>query len=188
MFLMVYFHYKSIVFDEILGRYFESAPGEYALPADIEAYCDANDAQLYGTLARSKNEWARRISDKRPYRMLIELHSGIPAGKAARDQQEKLLASVKGKLEAKKIDYLEGSVSGELSKYFRFMADGSGKASDPIFVRYDNLFSDPNYIPLEKCTDLFERYQEKRSITRLYVAPEVYTECVAMGRGTSLLD
>lgn len=181
MFLMVYFHYKSTVFDEMLAQYFATAPGEYTLPADVEAYCDANDAQLYGVLAKSKNEWAKRISEKRPYRMLVELHSGIPAGKAAKDQQEALLKGLKAKLKTNKTHFLETSVSGELSKYFR-------KPGDPIFVRYDNHFSDPNYIPLEKCTDLFERYQEKRSITRLYVAPEDYAECVALGRGTSMLD
>jgi len=181
MFLMVYFHYKSIVFDEMLGQYLASAPGEYVLPSDIEAYCEAGDAQLYTALARSKNEWAKRISEKRPYRMLIELHSGIPAGKAARDQQEKILADVKAKLAERKIHFIEANVTGELSKYFR-------KPSDPIFIRYDNHFSDPSYIPLEKCTDLFERYAEKRSITRLYVAPENYAECAALGRGTTLLD
>ncbi len=181
MFLMVYFHYKSTVFDEMLSQYFASAPGEYSLPADIEEYCGANDAQLYSTLAKSKNEWAKRISEKRPYRMLVELHSGIPAGKAAKDQQEKLLTGLKAKLKANKTHFLEASVSGELSKYFR-------KPGDSIYIRYDNHFSDPNYIPLEKCTDLFERYHEKRSITRLYVAPEVYAECAALGRGTTMME
>jgi hypothetical protein len=132
-------------------------------------------------LARSKNEWARRITDKRPYRMLVELHSGIPAGKAAAEKQENLLRELKAKLTAKKVHFIEASVSGELSKYFR-------KPGDSIFIRYDNHFSDPSYIPLEKCTDLFEKYSEKRSITRLYVAPEVYAECAALGRGTTLLD
>lgn len=187
MFLMVYFHYKSVIFDEMLAQYLAASDGEYTLPHDIEAYCEANDAHLYSALARSKNEWAKRISEKRPYRMLVELHSGIPPGKSARAQQEKLLTELKEKLKSKKIHFLEATESGELSKYFRHLSDGS-KATDPIFVRYDNLFSDPSYIPLEKCTDLFERYQEKRSITRLYVAPEVYSECVALGRGTSFLD
>lgn len=181
MFLMVYFHYKSIVFDEMLGQFLAECPGEYQLPADIEEYSRSSDAGLYAALARSKNEWARRITDKEPYRMLVELHSGIPAGKAATAKQEKLLLALKEKLVEKKIHFIEATESGELSKYFQ-------KAADPIFVRYDNLFSDPNYIPLEKCTDLFERYKEKRSITRLYVAPENYAECAALGRGTSMMD
>lgn len=180
MFLTVYFHYKSVIYDRMLKMYFETAPGEYSLPSDIEKYCDANDAQLYTQLAKSKNEWAKRITNKEPYRMLVELHSGIPAGKAAAESQEKLLAKLKKDLQAKKIHFLETTATGELSKYFR-------KDGDPIFVRYDNLFSEPSYIPLEKCTDLFERYQEKRSITRLYVSPEAYPECKAFsGRSEPL--
>jgi HD superfamily phosphohydrolase len=186
MFLMVYFHYKSIVFDEMLGQYLSECPEEYQLPADIDAYCGSSDAGLYAVLARSKNAWAKRITDKRPYRMLVELHSGIPAGKAAAAKQEKLLVGLKEKLRARGTHFLEATESGELSKYFQ--KAGDPKASSPIFIRYDNLFSDPNYIPLEKCTDLFERYKEKRSITRLYVAPEDYAASVALGRGTSMLD
>ena len=52
--------------------------------------------------------------------------------------------------------------TGELSKYFR-------KQAPQIYVRYDNHYSQPTHIPLEQCTDLFVKYGEKRSITRLYV-------------------
>lgn len=179
MFLMVYFHYKSVVFDEMLAKYFETAKGEYQLPADMDSYVEANDAHLYSALAKSKNEWAKRITDKRAFRMLVELHSGIPAGKTSREQQEQLLLRMKFELESKKITYLETHATGELSKYFR-------KPGDPIFVRYDNHYSEPAYIPVEKCTDLFERYQEKRSITRLYVSPEDYPACKSSGRAAPL--
>jgi hypothetical protein len=37
-------------------------------------------------------------------------------------------------------------------------------------VRYDNKISPVKFIKLEECTDLFERYSENRSITRLYVS------------------
>ena len=167
MFLMVYFHAKSVVYDEMLGEYFRTAPGEYSLPADIEKYLHSSDAQLYGTLARSKNEWAKRITHKEPFKMLIELHSGIPAGKTAKEQQEKVLNQLKKELAEKETYFLEGKSTGELSKYFR-------KPGDPIFVRYDNHYSEASFIPLEKCTDLFERYSEKRSLTRLYVSPEAF--------------
>ena len=49
MFLMVYFHYKSVVFDEMLGQYLASPDCDYRLPADIEAYCRLQRrAPLYG--------------------------------------------------------------------------------------------------------------------------------------------
>ena len=43
MFLMVYFHYKSVVFDEMLRQYLEGPECDYTLPADIEKYADCND-------------------------------------------------------------------------------------------------------------------------------------------------
>lgn len=179
MFLMVYFHYKSVVYDSMLGEYFESGECDYTLPADIEAYATCNDAHLYSHLARSPNEWAKRITEKRPYRMLMELHSGIPATKAAASGQSELLEKTEENLKVRGIHFLKGTSTGELSKYFR-------KPGDPIFVRYDNHYSAPSFIQLEKCTDLFTRYSEKRSITRLYVSPENYPSCRNEGRGTPL--
>jgi hypothetical protein len=179
MFLMVYFHYKSVIFDEMLGQYLASPDCSYELPSDIEKYCDYNDAHLYSHLASSTNEWARRITDKRPYRMLLELHSGIPATKIAAQEQERLLEQTRKDLDSRGIHYLVATSTSELSKYFR-------KPGDPIFVRYDNHYSAPSYIPLEQCTDLFQRYSEKRFINRLYVSPENYALCRHQGRGTPL--
>jgi hypothetical protein len=179
MFLMVYFHYKSVVYDSMLAEYFASSDCSYALPSDIEAYCDYNDAHLYSHLATSSNEWARRITEKRPYRMLMELHSGIPATKLATTEQQELLAKTEEKLSASGIHFLKATSTGELSKYFR-------KPGDPIFVRYDNHYSAPSLIRLEQCTDLFSRYGEKRSIHRLYVSPENYGQCRDQGRAQPL--
>jgi len=170
MFLMVYFHHKSVVYDEMLAQYFSSKDCNYRLPTDIEEYCEHDDAHLYAHLAKSQNEWARRIFLKRPYQILIELHSGIPATKTARTEQELLLNKIKEALKIKGVHYLEVTSISELSKYFR-------KPADPIFVRYDNYYSTSSFIPLEQCTDLFQRYGEKRSITRLYVAPENIAAC-----------
>jgi HD superfamily phosphohydrolase len=179
MFLMVYFHYKSVVYDAMLGEYFASPDCDYSLPSDIEAYADCNDAHLYSHLARSRDEWARRITEKRPYRMLMELHSGIPATKLAASEQQELQARTEENLGKRGIHYLKATSTGELSKYFR-------KPGDPIFVRYDNHYSAPSFIRLEQCTDLFVRYSEKRSITRLYVSPENFPLCRNEGRGTPL--
>lgn len=167
MFLMVYFHYKTVVFDEMLGQYFASPDCNYNLPTDMEKYCECNDGHLYAHLAGSKNEWARRITEQRPYQMLVELHSGIPATKTAGVEQQRLLGKIERELQNQNIHYIVATSTSELSKYFK-------KPGNPIFVRYDNHYSAASFIPLEKCTDLFERYSEKRFITRLYVSPESY--------------
>ncbi len=174
MFLMIYFHHKSVIFDELLAQYFASPDCDYFLPSDIEKYCDYNDAHLSAHLAKSTNPWAKRIIEKRPYQMLVELHSGIPATKTARLEQELLLKEIQEDLQQRKIHYLISTSTSELSKYFR-------RPGDPIFVRYDNHYSTTSFIPLEQCTDLFQRYEEKRFITRLYVSPEDYVDCKHQG-------
>jgi HD superfamily phosphohydrolase len=94
MFLMVYFHHKSVIYDEMLAQYLDSPDCTYTLPSDIEKYCEYNDAHLSAHLYKSTHPWARRIADRKPYRMLVELHSGIPAAKAGRAEQERLLVQI----------------------------------------------------------------------------------------------
>lgn len=179
MFLMVYFHYKTVVYDVMLGEYLQSSECSYTLPSDIEKFCECTDAQLYSHLSKEMNPWAQRIIEKRPYRMLVELHSGIPATPNADLAQKQLLTQIKQELGSQNIHYLKATSTGELSKYFR-------KPGDPIFVLYDNHYSKPSTIPLEQCTDLFQRYSEKREITRLYVSPEDFIICQNQGRSEPL--
>ena len=165
MFLMVYFHHKNVIYDELLAHYLQSPNCDYKLPSDIEKYSEYNDAHLFSHLAKSSQEWAKRIVEKRPYRVFIELHSGIPAEKSSHLKQQKLLLKVQEELKSENLHYIMATSTGELSKYFR-------RPGDPIFVRYDNHYSEPSFIPLEHCTDLFQRYEQKRIITRLYLSPE----------------
>lgn len=179
MFLMVYFHYKSVIYDEMLKHYLRSPDCPYRIPADVEEYLGFHDAHLSAHLGESKDPWAKRISTKRPYRLLVELHSGIPATKRAQDEQESLLRKIEGTLKKEAVHSISVTSTGELSKYF-------GKRKDPIFIHYDNGYSEPMSIPLEKCTDLFDRYREKRSIHRIYVSPEDYPRFRHLGRGEKL--
>jgi len=169
MFLMVYFHHKSVIFDEMLGQYFASPECNYHLPSDIEEYCLYTDAHLFSHLTEHSNPlthpWAKRIIEKSPYRMLIEIHSGIPATRTAHLEQQQLLNQIEKDLNDRAVPYLRVTSTGELSKYFR-------RPEDPIFVHYNNLYSAPSFIPLQQCTDLFQKYSEKRSITRLYIPTE----------------
>ena len=175
MFLMVYFHHKSVIYDEMLGQYFKSPECDYKIPSDIEKYCEYTDAHLLGHLEKSRDPWAMRISEKRPYRLLVELHSGIPATKTAASEQERLHNRIQKSLQSSDIHYLAVASTSELSKYF-------GKPGAPIYIRYDNYYSAPTYIPLGQCTDVFERYSAKRVISRLYVSPEDYPKCRFEGR------
>jgi hypothetical protein len=176
MFLMVYFHHKSVIYDEMLGQYFHSPDCDYRLPAAIDEYMSCDDTHLVSHLARSLNPWAKRITERTPYKVLVELHTGIPNTPNSAQNQTALLAKIKSRLNESGIHYLESTSTGELSKYFR-------KPGLPIFVRYDNQFSKPEIFRLEECTDVFTRYQDKRMISRLYVAPESLSRARALAEG-----
>ena len=182
MFLMVYFHHKSVVYDEMLAQYLSLPECTYRLPSDIEAYCQYTDTHLTSHLAQTQNPWAKRITQKRPYSMLVELHSGIPATPTARSQQKHLLQQIEKNLKNQGIHFLKVTSTSELSKY----SQNPQKSKDPIFVKYDDHYHAPSFIPLEQCTDLFQKYSEKRFLTRLYVSPEDYTQCRHQGRHLSL--
>ena len=175
MFLMVYLHHKTVVYDEMLAKYLNDPKCEYSLPADIDRYIQCTDAQLYAHLSSSQNQWAKRIVERRPLRMVLETHSGIPSTENAKEQQEKLFKKVCDELNAKKIEYISTKSTGELSKYF-------GTFDHPIFIKYDNLYSTPSFIPLQKCTPLFTQYPTIRSISRLFVTPEEFAKIRTRGR------
>ena len=179
MFLMVYLHHKTVIFDEMLSKYLNDPECTYQLPADIEEYARCTDAQLHSHLVGSTNQWAKRIVEKRPLRMLLETHSGIPNTDKARDQQERLFKKLKEDLSSKGVDYITTTSVGELSKYF-------GKSDHPIFVRYDNLFSEPSVIPLQKCTSLFTQYPNTRSISRIFLNEKDFDRVRKDGKGLPL--
>ncbi|MBC7396016.1 MAG: hypothetical protein H7333_01115, partial [Bdellovibrionales bacterium] len=153
---------------------------DYHLPADIESYVQCTDAQLYAHLSQSKNVWAKRIIEKRPLKMLLETHSGIPSNENSKLQQERLLQETSQELKAKGIDHISTTSTGILSKYF-------GMSDYPIFVIYDNLYSEVSVIPIEKCTTLFTQYPNSRSISRIFVSPEDYSSLASHGRKKAIL-
>lgn len=160
MYLMVYFHHKSIIFEEMLQRYLHSGECSYRLPADLEGYLRCSDFSLYEHLALQKNEWAKRISDRRPFRMLTEIHA--TEGSA----RPKKICDV---LKAEGIQTIHSSSATRLSKYHATQ----DQEAFPIFVvdEYD-LREKP--VPIEKVTRVFQKYEETRVIERIYVAPEMF--------------
>jgi HD superfamily phosphohydrolase len=180
MFLQVYLHHKTVVYDEMLALYLNAEDCDYKLPSDIEAYSRCTDAHLYSHLAGSKNVWAKRIVEKQPFKMMVEVHSGIPSTANAREQQERLFKKAKNELISKNIEFIENTSTGVLSKYF-------GKSDYPIFVNYDNLYSAPSFIPVQKCTSLFTQYPNSRSISRLFVSPEDHRKLTSRARDQAIL-
>lgn len=154
MFLMVYFHPRGVIYDQMLGKFLDEESAQYTLPTDIEAYVHFDDHHLFSALSESQSEWAQRIVKMRPYRLLIELSSGLP--------QKRKLKDLKDELDHAKIPYIEQTSKGQISKYM-------GHQQTPIYVLYDNHFDEPEFLLLHECTDLFDRYRNHHLIQRLYV-------------------
>jgi len=163
MHLMVYCHHKSIIYEELLNRYLLSPDCDFKLPADIAEYTRYNDYKLHEHLAQSDNIWAKRIAQREPYRVLIELHN---------TSESKRIETTKKILEKQGIDLIATSSLNRLSKYHSMDADESG-VSIYVVDQYDK-----NDIPspITKSTEIFKRYEGARLIDRIYVAPEKYTQ------------
>jgi uncharacterized protein len=163
--LMVYFHHKAIVYEEMLMRYLTSADCEFRLPADIEQYIDCTDYALYLHLKSVNNEWASRISERRVYRMVFELHT------TAKDQAGRVQTMQKT-LEGEDIPTIFASSSIRLSKYH------GGQSIEKNFPIYVVDFYDRRAkpYPIEESTAIFQKYDEIRNIERLYVPPEKHEQ------------
>ncbi len=161
MFLMVYFHQKSIAYEKLLERYMGGGdgsddPGDYHLPADLDAYRHCDDAHLVSHLRASKNPWARRIVEQRPYKMLVEDH-----GRTDRVD----LSPQRARLEAAGIDVMAASTRGVLAR-------GPKPGAPPIYVIDRPRGMPERVVLLTEATRIFDHYQEEHTIARLYVPRE----------------
>jgi uncharacterized protein len=159
MHLMVYFHHKSIIYEELLTRFLTSPDCKFKLPADIHEYTQYNDHKLFEFMASSKNPWAKRIIEKKLYKVLMEIHNSDTSSRFQKMKQE---------LEAHKIDVIWSSSHARLSKYH---TPSSEEKMLPMFVLDPyNKWDKPNRI--DECTEIFSRYEGTRIIDRIYVKPE----------------
>ena len=158
MFVMVYFHQKSVAYEEMLKRYMRSDDCAYQLPAELEAYRRTDDAELMAHLRSSDNEWARRIVDLDPFRVVWEGHG--PSGHAE-------LESLHQALLAQGIDAI--AVPGPGVVY------GQRKPGMPPLFVVNRQGHDKRVVPMDEATGIFERYQDERCVGRLYV-PKVMRE------------
>lgn len=154
---MVYFHHKSVIYEEMLLRYLTSADCEFFLPADLEKYISYTDYKLYEHLDTVKDPWAKRISNRKPYRVATELHNQSPE---RAKEVEKILNE-------HEIDYIYTSSNIRLSKYHA--TANSTEASIYVVDQYDK-WDKPTQI--NSATQIFQKYEVARIIDRIYVSPE----------------
>lgn len=159
MYLMVYFHHKSIIYEEMLFRYLTSEDCEFKLPGNIEKYVGYTDFSLYENMAKSKNPWAKRITDRRSFKVLFENH--VTDSSPRTDKLNKILNDAG-------IETITASSKTRLSKYHGVINE---KMEADIYV-VDPYDPHGKPITIDACTEIFQKYEGARTIERLYVSPE----------------
>ena len=169
MFLMVYFHHKSVIYEELLRRYVSSEGSTWEMPADLDRYLHVDDASLMEHLRGSRHPMARRVVEQRPYRRLLERHGDARSADHTRTVE---------RLPAAGIDVVSASSTGRLSRYERF--GSKRRRAAPIYV-IDSMGARQRAKPLQEATQVFLRYADERVISRLYVPPEQLDQARSVG-------
>ena len=156
MHLMVYFHHKSVSYEQMLYRYLISEDCDYSLPEAIEDYVFCTDFSLYKTISLSKNPWAKRITQLNPFKVVYENHLNSP--------EVSVTQTVDNKLRESGIDTITVKSQSQVSK----IQKTSGFQTTSFYILDE--YGQPSSI--EKCTEIFQKYEKARAIERIYVEPE----------------
>ncbi len=159
MFLMVYFHYKSVCLEKMLERYFTSASNEYSIPADIEEYLQHDDHFLMKVLRNSDNVWAKRIVGNQIPAKIFETFGADQLGQ---------LEILEQYLEDQSIDFIKCSTRGRLSKYYSETLEPHTKY--PLKVNREcsitgKLLMTKN---INQATDLYEKFSRTHTVNRIH--------------------
>ena len=157
MFLMVYFHHNSVIYEEMLRRWVTSSDNAWAIPASLDEYLHVDDISLSIVLRESADPFARRLVERRPFKRVVERH-GTPEDVDLSTAEETLLDAG--------IDVIHSTSTGRLSRYVQHR--GKRESAPAILV----LERSGGQRPLTDASRVFDRYKDARRIARLYVAPE----------------
>lgn len=172
MFVMVYFHHKSVVYEEMLKKHFNGPECGWRFPATAAEYLPLDDVAMHHYLRQSGEDWARRIVERRPWRRALELHGSL---------EEVDVSRVSAALGDAGIETLTAGSMGKLSRY---SAMGRKREKAPrIYVLHRAPGTVPRATALQDATRVFERYQDERHISRLYVHENRLEEAQRIARG-----
>lgn len=171
MFLMVYLHHKSVMYEKMMGQYLISDNCSFRVPSSPDEYIQCDDSLFYEHLRRdaSHNEWADRILNRKGYKLALEIHEGNETGRGDPAKSSRAV-ELKAKLKSKGTFFLEASSGKGLSNYVKPNLGANTEVDElTIFVEsLDAANGERRFRPLEEITDLFRKYAEKKNIYRIY--------------------
>jgi HD superfamily phosphohydrolase len=161
MFVSVYLHHTPVIMEKMLERFFMSNACIFSLPSDTKDYIALNDIDLWQALRLSSNSWAKRITEHKPYVMLLEQCESYQASSSLTLKLEEQ----KARLEQAGIDVVMARSKGILSHYAGAHVGGLWVASGP-----------GNLVPLEEYAQVFGRYQNPAEFVRIFVDKKDFLE------------
>jgi len=156
MFLMVYFHYRSVCLERLLTKYFHSAPNEYVIPSNIEEYLEHDDHYLMKIMRKSSNEYAQAIVKNQIPPKIFESFN---------EKQLNELNDIENFLKGEQIDYIRCSSQGRLSKYYE------REKINPFSLKVIRTLHGhgPKILStIDEATDLFEKFSKSHAVNRLH--------------------
>jgi uncharacterized protein len=159
MFIMVYFHYRSVCLEQLLFKYFKTSPEEYTIPADIEAYIEHDDHHLMKIMRKSKNPYAQDI---------VKNQIPLKIYESFNPKQTASLEKIQQFLVDNDIEFIRCSSASRLSKYYNEQGLAPYTSSDIKVVRKLYEGAKPLYSSINEATDLFKKFSESHSIDRLH--------------------
>ncbi len=153
MFIMVYFHYKSVCLEKLLIKYINTSNKEYTIPSDIEQYVEHDDDYLMKFLKNSKNNYAKDIVNNRIPDKIYESFNS---------KQLKILENIEKYLEQEDIEFIRSSSKGRISKY-KDKQDSKNILKVIRTVNNKTKITDINNV-----TSIYKQFQENYEINRLH--------------------
>ena len=161
--LAVYFHNKMVAMDEMLCHYFGSSDCDFCIPVSLKDYIYCTDFSLFANLKSvvHKNEWARRIIEKRPYERVYEIQYFYS------EKNEKLekLHEVKQFLQEKGVSFIHTNSLEHIKKLY-FAQDNH---CFPVYIVDESTGS---AVSLRERMKMFNQKEHVLLMDRIYIPPE----------------
>ncbi len=157
MFIMIYFHYRSVCLEQILYRYFATAKGEYVIPTAINDYVKHDDHYLVDVMRKSKNKYAQQIIKNEIPKKIFESFNGTQLAK---------LELIQNYFESENLEFIRCSSSSRLSKYYTSETD-QNKYTIKV-VRKLIGSSKKSYTNINQATELFTKFSKSHGVDRLH--------------------
>ncbi|MEM7248156.1 MAG: HD domain-containing protein [Acidobacteriota bacterium] len=153
MFLSIYLHHTPVCFDYMLEQLVAARPGLLDLPSSIPEYLRWDDVTLLAALRDVDDDWAQRITWRRPFKLLLE---------SAPYSEDERIDAARDRLSAAGIPHACTTSRGVIA---RPRVAGASQ----IWV----LGPEPGrHRPLAEVTPLLSRYEGPVTIRRVHVEPE----------------